>query len=227
MLWIMLSKMEIRISESILNKLPNFDIIALSMDVTYQENNDMVFSLINQYEQKIKEEYSLEDVLNIPLIKEARDSYKKLGKDPSRYRLACESLLRRLVKGNNLYIINNLVDIGNILSIDCKRSVAVLDYDKIEGDVLIRLGRDTDIYEGIGRGLINIENIPLYEDNVGPFGSTTSDTLRTSITKDTKKILLFVVCFGDSNKERDLNKAIELYQKYCNASNIQKIEIMK
>ena len=219
--------MEIRISESILNKLPNFDIIALSMDVTYQENNDMVLSLINQYEQKIKEEYSLEDVLNIPLIKEARDSYKKLGKDPSRYRLACESLLRRLVKGNNLYIINNLVDIGNILSIDCKRSVAVLDYDKIEGDVLIRLGRDTDIYEGIGRGLINIENIPLYEDNVGPFGSTTSDTLRTSITKDTKKILLFVVCFGDSNKERDLNKAIELYQKYCNASNIQKIEIMK
>lgn len=227
MLWIMLSKMEIRISESILKKLPNFDIIALSMDVTYQENNDMVLSLINQYEQKIKEEYSLEDVLNIPLIKEARDSYKKLGKDPSRYRLACESLLRRLVKGNNLYIINNLVDIGNILSIDCKRSVAVLDYDKIEGDVLIRLGRDTDIYEGIGRGLINIENIPLYEDNVGPFGSTTSDTLRTSITKDTKKILLFVVCFGDSNKERDLNKAIELYQKYCNASNIQKIEIMK
>ena len=227
MLWIMLSKMEIRISESIFNKLPNFDIIALSMDVTYQENNDMVLSLINQYEQKIKEEYSLEDVLNIPLIKEARDSYKKLGKDPSRYRLACESLLRRLVKGNNLYIINNLVDIGNILSIDCKRSVAVLDYDKIEGDVLIRLGRDTDIYEGIGRGLINIENIPLYEDNVGPFGSTTSDTLRTSITKDTKKILLFVVCFGDSNKERDLNKAIELYQKYCNASNIQKIEIMK
>lgn len=219
--------MKIRISESILNKLPNFDIIALSMDVSYQENDDMVLSLINQYEQKIKEEYSLEDVLNIPLIKEARDSYKKLGKDPSRYRLACESLLRRLVKGNNLYIINNLVDVGNILSIDCNRSVAVLDYDKIEGDILIRLGKASDIYEGIGRGIINVENIPLYEDNVSPFGSTTSDTLRTSITKDTKKILLFIVCFGDSNKERDLNKAIELYQKYCNALNIQKIEVIK
>ena len=219
--------MKIRISESILNKLPNFDIIALSMDVSYQENDDKVLSLINQYEQKIKEEYSLEDVLNIPLIKEARDSYKKLGKDPSRYRLACESLLRRLVKGNNLYIINNLVDVGNILSIDCNRSVAVLDYDKIEGDILIRLGKASDIYEGIGRGLINVENIPVYEDSVSPFGSTTSDTLRTSITKDTKKILLFIVCFGDSNKERDLNKAVELYQKYCNALNIQKIEVIK
>ena len=219
--------MEIRISESILNKLPDFDIIALSMDVTYQDTNEALLSLIKQYEEKTKEEYSLEDVLNIPLIKEARDSYKKLGKDPSRYRLACESLLRRLVKGNGLYIINNLVDVGNILSIDCKRSVAVLDYDKIEGDILIRLGTKEDIYEGIGRGIINIENIPLYEDNIGPFGSTTSDTLRTSITKDTKKVLLFVVCFGNSNKERDLEKAITLYQEYCNALNITKIEVKR
>ena len=45
------------------------------------------------------EEYSLADVLNIPLIKESRDGYKAFGKDPSRYRLVCESLLRRLVKG--------------------------------------------------------------------------------------------------------------------------------
>ena len=219
--------MNIKISESILDKIPNFDIIALSMDVTYEETSESLLSEIKNYEQKIKEEYSLEDVLNIPLIKEARDGYKKLGKDPSRYRLACESLLRRLVKGNGLYIINNLVDVGNILSIDCKRSVAVLDYDKIQGDVVIRLGTSLDIYEGIGRGIINIENIPLYEDNIGPFGSTTSDTLRTSITKDTKKILLFVVCFGDSNKERDEAKAIELYQKYCNALNINKIEVFR
>ena len=219
--------MKITISESILNKLPNFDIIAMSMDVTYQETSGLLLSLINQYEKKIKEEYSLEDVLNIPLIKEARDGYKKLGKDPSRYRLACESLLRRLVKGNQLYIINNLVDVGNILSIDCKRSVAVLDYDKIEGDITIRLGTSEDLYEGIGRGIINIENIPLYEDLVGPFGSTTSDTLRTSITNETKKVLLFIVCFGDSNKDRDEAVAIELYQKYCNATNINKIKVYR
>lgn len=219
--------MKIQISESILNKLPNFDIIAMSMDVSFKETDELLLSEIKQYEKNIKEEYSLEDVLNIPLIKEARDGYKKLGKDPSRYRLACESLLRRLVKGNGLYIINNLVDVGNILSIDCKRSVAVLDYEKIQGDVTIRLGTSDDIYEGIGRGIINIENIPLYEDSIGPFGSTTSDTLRTSITKNTKKILLFIVCFGDSNKERDELKAKELYQKYCNALNITKINVLK
>ena len=46
--------MEIRISESILNKLPDFDIIALSMDVTYQDTNEALLSLIKQYEEKQK-----------------------------------------------------------------------------------------------------------------------------------------------------------------------------
>lgn len=216
--------MNIKIDKSILERLPDFSIIAYSMDVVYQ-SSDIVEGLISSYETKIMEEYSLEDVLDIPLIKEARDSYKKLGKDPSRYRLACESLLRRLVKGNKLYRINNLVDLGNILSIDAKRSVAVLDYDKIIGDVIIRIGRSDDVYEGIGRGIINIENIPLYEDEVGPFGSTTSDTPRTMVTENTKKILLFIVCFGRSKKEENEKLAIDLFSKYAGAKNIIKIEV--
>ena len=219
--------MKITIKREILDKLPDFDILAMTMEVSYCETGGELLSLIKNYEDKIKEEYSLEDVLNIPLIKEARDGYKRLCKDPSRYRLACESLLRRLVKGNNLYIINNLVDVGNILSIDAKRSTAVLDYDKIEGNINIRLGKATDYYEGIGRGVINIENIPCYVDNVSPFGSTTSDTLRTSVTSSTKKILLFIVCFGNSEKEYDIQKAKELYTKYCNALNIEQLEVIK
>ena len=182
--------MKIRIDRSLSDKLPNFNIIAYTMDVVC-EASDKIESLISQYEDYIMEEYSIESVLDIPLIKEARDSYKKLGKDPSRYRLACESLLRRLVKGNKLYRINNLVDAGNILSIAARRSVAVLDYDKIVGDVLIRVGRASDEYEGIGRGKINIENIPLYEDEIGPFGSTTSDTTRTMVTENTTFYCLF------------------------------------
>lgn len=220
--------MKITIQKSIYDTLPEFNIVALLMDVEVKETTDDIKELIKQYQENTKEEYSsLEDVLNIPLIKKARDSYKKLGKDPSRYRLACESLLRRIVKGNDLYIINNLVDIGNLLSIDFKRSTAVLDYDKIKGDIKIRRGLASDVYEGIGRGIINIENIPVYVDDVSPFGSTTSDTMRTSVSMDTKKMLLFIVCFDEGNHEYETNKAIELYQKYANAKNIEIINVEK
>ena len=220
--------MHITISRSILDTLPDFNIVALLMDVKAKETTDDIKELINQYQERIKEEYSsLEDVLNIPLIKKARDGYKMLGQDPSRYRLACESLLRRIVKGNDLYIINNLVDIGNILSIDFKRSTAVLDFDKIRGDITIRRGLASDVYEGIGRGIINVENIPVYEDDISSFGSTTSDTLRTSVSLSTKKMLLFIVCFDDDNHDDEIDKAIKYYEKYAEAKNIEIINVEK
>lgn len=217
--------MKITIRKSITEKLPNFNIIALSFDCECFEGSEDIDSLIKTTEEKIRGEYSLEDVLNIPLIKEARDGYKILKKDPSRYRLAVESLYRRIVKGNSLYRINSLVDLGNVLSIETKRSVAALDLDKINGDIYIRLGKDTDVYEGIGRGLINVENIPLYEDEIGPFGSTTSDTPRTSITLNTKHLLVFIVCFSKTNINSDKEKAIMLFTKYGKCKNVIEINV--
>ena len=218
--------MKIYIDKSITSILNDFNVLAMTMDVKTVEST-IIEELIEKTEKRINEEYTLEEVISIPLIKEARDAYKKLGKDPSRYRLACESLLRRLVKGNHLYKINNLVDAGNILSIDTNRSVAVLDYDKIVGDVNIRLGTENDIYEGIGRGIINVNNIPLYDDEVGPFGSPTSDTPRTMITDETKKILLMIICFSERYYEENIKRAIEIYEDYCFASNITKIEVIR
>ena len=53
--------------EEILNILPDFHIIAMTMDVVV-ESSEYLEQLIASYEQKIREEYSIEDVLNIPLI---------------------------------------------------------------------------------------------------------------------------------------------------------------
>ena len=203
--------MNIVIDKEITDVLPNFKVLAFKFGCTVSESDELILDTIKEYEEKYAS-VSLEEVLKLERIKEARDSYKKLGKDPSRYRLACESLLRRLSKKMGLYYINNMVDIGNILSIELNRSTAVLDYDKIEGDVLIRLGKESDVYYGIGRGLINVSNIPVYVDDNSPFGSTTSDTLRTSVTLETKKVLLFVVCFSEMNINEHKALAIDLFK---------------
>ena len=105
------------------------------------------------------------------------------------------------------------------------RSTAILDYNQIMGDVLVRLGTADDDYEGINRGKINVENIPVYVDDLGPFGSTTSDTIRTSITDETTKILVLIICFSNENIESNINEMTELYTKYCNAKNIRRIEV--
>lgn len=184
-------------------------------------NNQALDKVINDLEKEIKNNYDLKDVLDISNIKSGRDAYKILRKDPSRYRLAVESLYRRVVKGNSLYRINNVVDIGNVLSLKTQYSTAVLDYEKIVGDIIIRIGKD-ELYEGIGRGMINVENIPIYCDDIGPFGSTTSDTKRTMITDDTKKILVFIVSFnGKKDLLKDINIGIYLYKKYANGTDFK------
>lgn len=194
---------------------PDFHVGVLVMNVTINPSIEMN-ALVQEYETSINQKHDIKEVVNLDVIKDGRDAYKAYGKDPSRYRLAVESLYRRIVKGNKLYRINNVVDAGNILSLETRKSVAVLDYDKIEGDILIRLGQETDHYYGIGRGKLNIENIPLYEDSIGPFGSTTSDTERTMITSDTTTILLFIISFsGTKDLPDNLSFAKNLYHKYC------------
>ena len=126
-----------------------------------------------------------------------------MGKDPSHTRPACEALLRRVVKGNELYRLGDVIDLGNILSIETLRSVCVVDSDKLVGDIVIRLGNSYDNYEGINRGIINVTNIPVYTDEIGPFGCPTSDTLRTAVTATTKSILVMIICFDDLEKDID------------------------
>lgn len=218
--------MIIRITKSISSILPNFDVIAFKMAIKVNDSSHLE-ALITYYEELIEKSYTLEEVLQIKEIKAARDSYKALGKDPSRYRLACESLLRRLVKHNKLYRISDVVDLGNLLSIELKRSTALLDFDKIQGDVYIRKGLEEDIYEGIGRGIINVSNIPLYCDDVGPFGSPTSDTLRTAITPSTSKLLLMIICFDKCDKEKIAKKAIEMFKENIEVSNIETVKVIK
>ena len=181
---------------------------------------------MEQLEKEMMEQLTLETLLKQPRIAAARAGYKALGKDPSRYRLSTEALLRRLIKGNGLYFVNNAVDIGNVLSARTQRSVAVLDEDKIQGDILIRIGQD-EPYEGIGRGNINIENIPVYCDEVGPFGTPTSDTPRTRITEETKTILLFITSFnGTDGLLQDVELAKDLFSRFGQMTNFS-LEIVE
>jgi DNA/RNA-binding domain of Phe-tRNA-synthetase-like protein len=204
------NSLNIKISNDIRDNLPHFHVAVI--EATIQTTKTTALDeCIASLQTRLKQTIDIKEVIHLDVIKDGRDGYKTLGKDPSRYRLAVESLYRRLVKGNKLYRINDIVDIGNVISIETRKSVAMLDKDQIKGDVLIRLGTKSDAFEGIGRGPLNVENIPVYEDDLGPFGSTTSDTDRTKITNQTTSLLMFIISFS---KETSLQDDIALTKSY-------------
>ena len=210
--------MKIKIDSLLQEKLPEFSIIGYLMDVE-NKKTDEVLNLLNN----LKVDLKIDEVTTDEIIKETRDGYKKLGKDPSHTRPACEALIRRVIKGINLYSLGDLIDLGNILSVLTKRSVCVVDSDKIQGDVLIRIGNDGEYVDAINRGQINALNLPVYVDDLGIFGSPTSDTIRTSVTESTKQILVMIICFSNKFKDENEKLLLDLYEKYASAINLIKL----
>lgn len=158
----------------------------------------------------------------IPTVLETRNAYKITGKEPSRYRPSAEALLRRVRMGKDLYRINNLVDVINILSMSSGFSIGGFDANMIKGDVTLAIGDDT-AYEAIGRGDLNIAHMPGLRDDIGFFGTPTSDSKRTMVTSSTSNILLvYYDFFGNESLGEALNDATDLLKEHCSATDIIK-----
>ena len=180
-----------------------------------------LIQLLQRKESEVKSSVSLDMVNKIPKIHATRGAYKKLGNDPNRYRPSADSLYRRIVKGLGLYYINTVVDVLNLVSIESGFSIGGYDQEKIEEEIEIGIGRKNEIYTGIGRGALNIMNLPVLRDHLGAFGTPTSDSERTKITFDTTSILFVFFDFGQSdNLSETLNYCSGLLKKFCNADKL-------
>lgn len=72
-------------------------------------------------------------------------------------------------------------------------SIGGFDADKIVGDALVLgIGKAGEPYEGIGRGELNIEGMPVYRDAVGGIGTPTSDNERTKLELGTTHLLTII-----------------------------------
>lgn len=148
---------------------------------------------INALGERFRAELTTESLKALPGIAATRAVYKKCGKDPSRYRPAAEQLIRRMLQGKELYQIDTLVDLINLASIAFGYSIGGFDADKFQGDTLtLGVGRAGEPYEGIGRGMINIEGLPVYRDAAGGVGTPTSDHERTKIELGTTHLLVLI-----------------------------------
>ncbi len=186
----------VHISPELASKLPEYRLMTIVTGVTVTPTTPATSAAMKELEQKIASSLQLPDINKIPAIAATRRAYKICGKDPNRYRPSQEQLMRRIVKGLGLYTVNEIVDRGNILSLTSGCSVGCFDMDKIEGDdITVAIGRGGEPYEGIGRGEINIEGMPLIRDAAGPFGTPTSDTPRTAVTPSTTRLLVTLHLF--------------------------------
>lgn len=214
---------DIRIDQRILDASPETRIGLINATVVNEPTCDDLWAEIEAAADEIRQRYELLEINQRPAIAATRHLYRSLGKDPSRYRVASEALCRRLIRGLGIYRLTTLIDVVNLVSIKSGYAISGLDADRIVGDTLtMSVGTAEDIYNGIGRGVLNIEGMPVYRDAAGPIATPTSDEERTKFTEQTVRAQININAFAP---EMPLNEAVDwmasLLKKYAHATNVE------
>ena len=206
---------ELRIDEEMKKLWPASRVGCLQYRVKVEKKNEELWEYLKKdIFRKTKDEIFDYGVNEIPNIKESRAAYRAFGKDPSRYRVSSEALIRRIGQGKGLYEVNTVVDVNNLISIESGFSAGSYDVEKLGDRLVFRIGKKGETYQGIGKDEVNIEALPVLSDEEGAIGSSTSDSRRAMITEDAREVLTLIYSFSDN---QDLEKAMESGKKYLEA----------
>ena len=209
--------MNIVVSSEIQTVCPEFIGACVEANVSNSPYCQPLWDEIDAMGNKYRSTLTTESLKQLSGIAATRRVYRACGKDPSRYRPASEALIRRQLTNKSLYQIDTLVDLTNLASIAYGYSIGGFDADKFHGDTLtLGIGRAS---EGISRGMINIEGLPVYRDATGGVGTPTSDNERTKITLETTHLVVLINGYdgNEANVKANAEYIQELLRKYCNS----------
>jgi DNA/RNA-binding domain of Phe-tRNA-synthetase-like protein len=177
--------------------------------------------LMDEVCERKRREFTLESLADSKPVRDVRAMFREWGMDPSKYRPSSEALLRRVVQGKGLYRVSNVVDIGNLGSIETGWPFGCYDRSRIQQPIEFRHGVAGESYEGIGKQTWHLQGRPLLADFQGPFGSPISDSTRSMITESAKDILIVLyVPVGaiDASLEVAIKRVIERLTLFAGAS---------
>jgi DNA/RNA-binding domain of Phe-tRNA-synthetase-like protein len=171
-----------------------------------------------------RQEFTVESLAEADSIRAVRAMFREWAIDPSKYRPSSEALLRRVVQGKGLYRVSNVVDIGNLGSLESGWPFGCYDRAKIQPPVALRHGAAGESYEGIGKQTWHLEGRPVLADAAGPFGSPISDSTRSMITESAKLVMVVIYCparAADSSLDATIVRLKERLTQFAGASAVR------
>ena len=214
----------IQIDKTLYETYPEIRLGCLQFQATVEPSNRSFWEYMAQdVLPSVRKNIAGKEWTEISGIRGSRAAYKAFGRNPGRYRVSSEALLRRVRRGDELYHINSVVDVNNLISVESGLSVGSYDLDHITGTITLRKAASGENYHGIGKELLDMENMLVLSDDEGIFGSSMSDSTRTMVTEKTKEVLVVIYCFENSIDLRELlETAKNAFERYAS---VQETEI--
>lgn len=164
-------------------------------------------------ESACRSRYEGTELSAIPGVAAWRNAYKGFGIKKTSYRSSVERLIKRVLAGDRLPVINNFVDIYNTVSLQHGFCIGADDLDRIAPPVAFRFSRPGDSFLDMGVEAGEDPSDPPKDGEV-----VLADTrhvlcrrwnwrqdMRSTITPDTKRALITVQAngWGDLEKAAD------------------------
>lgn len=212
----------IQIEDELKQLLPGLILGCIESQIRVQPSDPALLAKMEAASQQLGDTLSMDQISSKLGIHASREAYKALGKAPSRYRLSAEALTRRIIQGKGLYHLNNAVDLLNLVSIKSGYSIGGYDAGAFEGPLMLRRGREEEPYDAIGRGTLNIHNLPVLSDSLSAVGSPTSDSVRTSVRDTTRHYFMVIFHFGGEDRLQEvMDEAKVLLTTHAAATEIE------
>ncbi|MEM0029406.1 MAG: phenylalanine--tRNA ligase beta subunit-related protein [Candidatus Nitrosocaldus sp.] len=165
---------------------------AKAMDVKVRHDydySDVIYGL------REKLALNKDDLKNHPVVRALRDFYWRLDIDPTKVRPSSEALVRRFLTGR-IPRINNVVDAGNIASIETLIPIGIYDLATVKGSLILRRAISNEGFVDIKGKVSMLEGKEIVlADDVGIIHVFPHrDALRTSVRDDTNRVLI-VGCY--------------------------------
>lgn len=214
---------EVSIDNRLLDVYPEIRLGLLSFHADIKAPDEVFWSYMNdEVLPKVRADIDGKEWNEIPGIKGSRAAYKAFGRNPGRYRVSSESLIRRVRRGDELYHINTVVDVNNLISVRSGLSVGSYDLSQIHGAITLRKAEHGEGYTGIGKDFLDMENMLVLADDDGIFGSSMSDSTRAMVTNNATDILVVIYCFeNDIDLTALLDEAKAAFERYAAAADIE------
>lgn len=216
-------KLTVEIDQSLFETYPEIRLGLLQFRTDVRDSDERFWnSMEEEILPKVRAAIEGKEWGEIPGIRGSRAAYKAFGRNPGRYRVSSEALIRRVRRGDALYRINSVVDVNNLISVMSGLSVGSYDIDNIHGTVTFRKGVNKEGYNGIGKDFLDMENMLVLADDDGIFGSSMSDSIRAMVTEKTKNVLVVIYCFEKGiDLATLLNEAEKAFVQYADVHNIE------
>ena len=181
----------ISITQIIRTKIPGLRLGVIEADgIGVRKTSEIADREYDQLARYIKEKFSKAPPSTDRIVSHVRRMYRRIGWEPTQYRPSSEAMIRRFLKNSGPYRINNIVDLGNIVSTRFHLPMGLYDAATVKGKVQVDVGKEEESYQGISRDHIGAAGKMILRDTEGIFGNPTADSRRTAISEQTRSALV-------------------------------------